>query len=659
MKKNFMYAFLSAIALSGAAGFAGCSSSDEIIDNPNYNPETNSVKTQFTISVTKEAGSATRMSEATVQGQASPVFRGLDQMVLIPYGKVTSNDVDDNRIGAGITLNITGGTPNTLPKDVLKTNSNAYVYSDVNIPLKTYGFLFYGKAIDATAGTLITSPADMFTYGYLTPSDLAGEKASFSFSLKPIHAEASSSTTSAIAGPLLEYVKNIAAATGWANATNPSIKGLYTDFIKMKAGSSASIRAALEDLYESLMNNTDAVSTAVKTAIETKANYSSTANDKGEKLVFKVSKTIDATNGIDEPVGGYPADINLPDGAVALTWSGDTPAVPSWQETDNTAAPSAGTWNTGTANFTGLNKYVFPASLYYRANSPVVVSNNKQETNYGTQTWAAITNTSSGLYKDGNFVTSRTQSVAIVEPIQYAVAQLKSNISIETATLKDKYGDDVKIGPTTTAGNDGTFKVTGILIGGQKDVDWQFLPSGTTTYTIYDNAIPSSNEISGTTSTVTNYTLVLDNTVPATTAVPNPTQETVYIAIEFENNAKDFMGKDGLVAKGTKFYLVGKLNPATYADDDTNNPNDLIQVFKQDYVTTANFTIIENNGETGRSANYPRTGGGTPDNPYIYPGGLGAAYNVIPDLRTPLMELGLSVDLTWTTGITFDVDLGQ
>ncbi|MBO7045880.1 MAG: hypothetical protein J6W38_05950 [Prevotella sp.] len=648
MKKNFVYAILSAIALSGAAGFAGCSSSDEIIDNPNYNPETNSVKTQFTISVTKEAGSATRMSEATVQGQATPVFRGLDQMVLIPYGKVTSNDVDDNRIGAGITLNVSGGIANTLPA-FSNTNSNSYVYSDVNIPLKTYGFLFYGKAIDATAGTLITSPAEMFTYGYLTPSNLAGEKAYFSFSLKPIHAETSSSTTSAIAGPLLEYVKDIAAATGWANATNPSIKGLYTDFIKMKAGSSASIRAALEDLYESLMNNTDAVSTAVITAIETKAKYSSTANDKGEKLVFKVSKTIDATNGIDEPVGGYPADINLPDGAVALTWSGgsgDTPAVPSWQETDNTAAPSAGTWNTGTANFTGLNKYVFPASLYYRANSPVVVSNNKQETNYGTQTWAAITNTSSGLYKDGNFVTSRTQSVAIVEPIQYAVAQLKSNISIETATLKDKYGDDVKIGPTTTAGNDGTFKVTGILIGGQKDVDWQFLPSGTTTYTIYDNAIPSSNEISGTTSTVTNYTLALENTA----------DEIVYIAIEFENNAKDFMGKDGLVAKGTKFYLVGKLQPSLGSGYASGTKD---KVFKQDYVTTANFTIITNDGETGNSANYPRTGTGTPDDPYIYPGGLGAAYNVIPDLRTPLMELGLSVDLGWTEGITFNVDLGQ
>jgi hypothetical protein len=37
--------------------------------------------------------------------------------------------------------------------------------------------------------------------------------------------------------------------------------------------------------------------------------------------------------------------------------------------------------------------------------------------------------------------------------------------------------------------------------------------------------------------------------------------------------------------------------------------------------------------------------------------GLGAAYNVIPDLRTPALSIGLSVDLTWQTGLTFDVDM--
>ena len=58
----------------------------------------------------------------------------------------------------------------------------------------------------------------------------------------------------------------------------------------------------------------------------------------------------------------------------------------------------------------------------------------------------------------------------------------------------------------------------------------------------------------------------------------------------------------------------------------------------QDYVTTANFTIVKNDGTS-------------------HANGLGAAYNVIPDLRTPALSIGLSVDLTWQSGLTFNVDL--
>ena len=620
MKKNFIYALMSAIAVVGAVSFSACSSSDEIVDNPNYNPVDNTVKTQFTISVTNKAGSGTRMSEAVVQGQTRPTFRGLDQMVLIPYGKVTSEDVDGNRLAAGITLNVSGGTANTLP-DFAYSSSNSYVYSDVNIPLGTYGFLFYGKAIDATAGTLITTAADKFTYGYLTPSDLTGEKTSFGFSLDPIAA----SPNSEIATPLLTYVNSIAAATGWANAENAAIKGLYTNFITMKAGSSTSIRAALEDLYESLMNNTDAVSKAVCTAILSKATYSATANSSGEKLVFNSS------------IAGYPADINLPDGAVALTWSAATPAVASWMAAETTATPSGGTWNTGTASFTGLDKYVFPASLYYRANSPVVVSNKKESENYGSKTWTEITNTSTGLYKNGNNVNSSTQSVAIVEPIQYAVALLESHVKIDATTLKDRKGDVINIGTGTT--DDGTFKLTGILIGGQENVDWQFLPTGAPIYTIYDKDIPSaSNVLSATTgsgSEAINYTLALENAE----------NESVYVALEFENNAKDFMGKDGLIAKGTKFYLVAQLDPTDKTGDVHTATGDLNKVFKQDYKTIVTFKIKENTIPQPSS------------DPEVYPDGLGAAYNVIPDLRTPKMELGLSVNLEWQTGLEFVINL--
>ena len=610
MKKNFKYALLSAIALVGAVSFSACSSNEEIVDNPNYDSEKNAVKTQFTISLPQNVVKTTRQSAETVQNaQNVSSFRGFDNMVLIPYASVVNEDVaGDRQTETSITLNPGSGSANTLPSTGLNTSSNSYVYSDVSIPLGTSGFLFYGKAVDA--GT------DKFVDGYLTatPSGLTGEKTGFGFALNPTKPSGDGK-----AEALLDYINSIAAATGWFNTTNEGLKGLYNNFITLKAGSSTSVREALEDLYESLMNNTDDVSKAICTAIETKASYS----------VANKELTLDTT------VDGYPADINLPDGAVALTWTNATPttaaATAAWA-----TAGTIGEWNTGTSTLTDLTKYVYPASLYYRANSPVTVSNSKQSDNYGTNTWTQIVDATNGLYKDGSSVGTSTQSVALVEQIQYAVALLESNVKIAAATLKDRIGDEIKIGTGTS--DDGTFKLTGILIGGQKNVDWQFLPTTATDapiYTIYDKDIPSASNVLSSTSTIAkNFTLALENAA----------NEVVYVALEFENNAKDFIGKDGLIAKGTKFYLVARLDPSDKGEGHTASGT-LNQVFKQDYRTVVTFTIKQNVD--------PQSG----SDPAVYPDGLGNAYNVIPDLRTPKMELGLSVDLTWLSGLQFDIKL--
>ena len=620
MKKNYVYALMSAVALLGAVSLSACSSSDDVVDvNPTFDGE--AVKTQFTISLPQNV-SKTRQSAATVQDAHNVAsFRGFDNMVLIPYASVSGNatdgyDVSGNRLTAtSIELKPTGGTNiNTLPSYAEKTdgyptldatnNNNSYVYSDVSIPLGTSGFLFYAKAKD--------NGTDKFVNGVLTasPTGLTGEKDGFGFALNAIKGSSDGK-----AEDLLAYINSIAAAAStsptvaWYDGSNAGLKELYDKFITMKAGSSTSVQAALEDLYESLMNNTDAASQAVCTAILGSGNANATytaGNDENKRLA------------LNSNLAGYPADINLPDGAVALTWNTATPAVASWA--DNSSA-----WSTGSTTVTALANYTYPASLYYRVNSDVKVSNSKQSTSYSAQNgWNAIL----GLY-NGSSVGPSTQSVALVEPIQYAVAQLKSSIKIAANVLKDKNGADVKIGTTTD--DDGTFSVTGMLIGGQKNVDWQFLPTGTNIYTIYDKEIPSAsnaNVISSTSSDVSNYTLALENTAG----------EDVYIAVEFENNAKDFMGKDGLIAKGTKFYLVAKLQPSVGVGYTSGT---LDKVFMQDYVTTAKF-VISANTETG------------------YTKGLGAAYNVIPDLRTPKMELGLSVDLSWSPGLTFNnVNLGD
>lgn len=137
-----------------------------------------------------------------------------------------------------------------------------------------------------------------------------------------------------------------------------------------------------------------------------------------------------------------------------------------------------------------------------------------------------------------------------------------------------------------------------------------------------------------------NYTLVFDNYVNPQTG---SSQEAVNIAIELENNSDvEFYGVDGKIAKGQKFYLIGKLDPndnagtitnhniTWTAEDKSNIPaREVTRVFIQDYTTKANFTINS----------------------------LKNAYVTIPDLRASKLQLGLSVDLTWQSGLTFDVPI--
>ena len=91
--------------------------------------------------------------------------------------------------------------------------------------------------------------------------------------------------------------------------------------------------------------------------------------------------------------------------------------------------------------------------------------------------------------------------------------------------------------------------------------------------------------------------------------------EDVTFVLEFQNDSDtDFYGVDGIIYKGTKFYLVGilKLDEAI-GEDNT-------RVFTQDQVTTAIMSID----------------------------GLAKAYNVMPNLLGSHLEVGVSLITPWT-----------
>ena len=617
MKKNFVYAMMSAIALSGAVSFSACSSNDELTDvNPTYDGE--SVKTQFTISLPQNLQSPTRMGYATVQeAQTIASFRGMSGIVIIPYSNATARTT---RLGSNITLGANTlikpsaeNDANAIPNGKLLANSNAVLYNDVTIPVGTAGFLFYGKA----TGT------DGFADGALTPSNLeTGESADISFTPVPIQATPVTTKGEAIAA----YVTQIAGATNWAGCANPDNSGqswynaglgaLYTNFTSMKAGASAYVQAAVQDLYKSIKGNTDAVSTAIKTAITT--TYAS--DDGSGNLNF------------DTSISEYPGEDNnsMPDGCATLTWSGSTATAGTNSAIDITTP----TGTPATSSAQPMNQIVYPAALYYFVDSDIKTSNTKRAADYdGTNDWDEIL----ANYGNGTAVSSSTNSVAITKPIQYAVGRLDVMVNkLNAPKYYDRKGDEVTI-PA------GGFQLTGVLIGGQKPVDYKFEQNMTgTEYAIYDKTINTQNSSSET--GVSAYlTASVDAGPNYTLALETAAEQDVYVVLEFLNSGDDFQGFDGVVKKGCKFYMVAQLVPdEDVTDKVSGTANTGKKVFKQDFNTIANFTI----GAGAKDGN----GDGISDTPE----GFANAYVTIPDLRTPQLELGFSVDLTWREGITFN-----
>ena len=614
MKKNLFIIGMGAMALATPLFLSSCSSSDDIADAPSTN-NSEAVKTSFTLSVGIPGGGSsnakpmTRMGEDITQAQETPAFRGMDNMTLIPFTTGAAVTTSDNRAGSK-NINLPNTTVNTLLSNQITTTGNAHVYTDVSVPVGVASFLFYGKAVDATAGTDASEAADMFKYGSLTKEGLSnGAPSGISFTPKQIYTGSTDTKATALA----TYLTTIAGSSYTDNATTPAVhkwsevtpdaqsqgsalQTLYKNFTSLTAGSSASVQDAVQELYTSLNsllsgNQTDVNKGIINKIIE---NIKTGATvDTDGKLTLKSDYT------------GFPANINLPDGAVTVKCTNGT-----------FAAQTSATYIIDGTQVAALSDYVYPANLWYRANTLIKTSDKVLTDKYKDGTaWDAILQN----YDGDGVVKNSTASIALKDQIQYAVGRLKMTVKAAGATLYDANGETVTV-PTEG------FPVSAVLIGDQRKVDFQFAPTNKTAkqYTIYDKELSGINAT--TVGSKANNTLVLET----------PAEENVNVLLELTNNTgKRFKGKDGYIPDGAKFYLLGTLTPSKGTSYDATKLN---QVFKQDYVTTANFTIVTNNGEG-------------------HDKGLGAAYNVIPDLRTPALSIGLSVDLTWQTGLTFDVDM--
>lgn len=657
MSKIKKYVLLFAGLVTAFTGFTACASSDEVNDDlPNQAEERGVVKTQFTISIPMEAKGATRQGSDIVQDRGLTDFRGINQICLFSSNAVSYNkdgDEPDNAdketpVFTTTAPDLTGvitlsqmlkptvqSAINYIPKTTaLWENSKSVLYNDVSINLGTKTFLFYGKAIDNDASeTSLSTSSDKFKFGTLnvtgmTISSAPTSAAGFTFSPVPIlsvELNSSADPGKAKREALSDYLKKIAGSTAggktWAQATSTGVKSLYEKFITMTAGSSANIQAAIEDLYFTLKGSTDPMAVAICDNIE----YSDVSNPENkvartDVTIVNTPKTSTAaavrTLTFSGDLAGYPAVYNLPDGAAAIKWNSETK---TFDFVDSNAAIE---------NVTPLGKFVYPANLYYWGISNILTSETPQATNFdANKTWNA--NATTGIfnyYTDGESITSKTRSVILKKQIQYGVGRFDIKVVGGANSIPDN-GKNTDDGELSVKLSD--LELTGVLIAKQNSVGWNFAVKGTGTedYTIYDDITQRTTDGKGL--SIDNKTLdnasYLNHTLVLETA--GASDETLKVALEFINNGPDFWGASGIVPTGTKFYLVGELDitkgtkPTGYTDN---------KIFKQDWITIARFQI--NN--------------------------LMTALNVIPDLRNPNLELGLSVDLTWNTGISFDISIG-
>lgn len=619
MKKNSIYALMSAIALAGSVGFSGCSSEEEVINNPNYDPETNSVKAQFAISLGDNVV-GTRMSDVNTQAAGTAAsFRGLANILLIPFKSGSAADANLNGKVIGLLQTDAKKTSTTLANDM------NFMYENVDVKIGTNYFAFYAVADPGTTST-------GFQVGRLSPTLPAANDgtvllSNYKFAPVPIkmsteYTDNDRTQADNVRDNLIGKLNQVLAVDGWKTSTNVQMHSLYQEFKGLRVGSSDGVQKALQNLYtkaSAVTGDGATLAAAIKIAIT--ANLTGgkgdgvTVAESGGNLTFGAG------------YNGYPGNIGLPNGSARLTFTdGGTSSA------DEFGAATSSDILLSTSNTTAPGKFVYPADLRYFRQTTIKTSNSAFLDNNINSNWTAIT--SNTTVYTGSEVDGNTRSIILTDPIQYGVGRLETSIAQMSGTYYDKDGIAVTI-------PEGGFTLTGVIIGGQKAVDWKFEPiDGGEVYTVYDSDITGIST-STTAASGINHTLVLQTKA----------EEEEKIALQFTNNSSNpFMGADGVIYPGQTFYLVGNLNPKTGGNGTPPTPAPtpaINQVFIQDYVTKAVFTIA--NGVAKDATGWDSENGNTT--------GFGAALSGLPDLTTVTMEFGLSVNLQWESGLTFNVGL--
>lgn len=582
MKKNYQKWLVGALACALAMPFTGCSGEDD--PTPSVKPGTGETfQTEISIALTNGTSkTSTKASDTEVQEPSADgviQFNGLQNIKLVSYSinNLSTTDYAAKENSQLITIR----NLQDIGSETQGTSDPKYIKQKqaVSLNAETQGFLFYGEsAYETPVGKIKTT----------FPTTDGNDVSSINFELVEIEVDANDYKTEMEA-----YLKDVYTAL---YNYNPVIvtKGdgqtttkLYNSLNTAESGSFMQIADLMAQLYV-LANNNQIGEKANDDGDGSLDNIKNAIYSDENQTIFTVAPS---GTYADETISNLSYTVVTDGLATALT---DAKAPASNYRLSFVEHGKDG--NTGEFLTEDENTYVSPASLYYYVNTYPV--------DYTQGTFEQLT------WKDGliesyntplDLKTSQPGFIAMAHSAQYAVGRLDIELNYDD-NLKDRDGKDFN------TQNDG-LQLKGVIVGQQKDVAWNFLPSTATVTekSIYDNTVE-------------------DNAAKVLVFPTSPTTNEVKVVLEMLNNTDNaFIGANGQKIPGhSTFYVVASLNKSSV--DAVEGVN---AIFQSDYKTTAKMTLKS----------------------------LQNAYNTVPDLTATNLEFALSVDLSWQQGYKFEVDI--
>lgn len=551
-------------------------------------------ETELTIALTSGKGKSTKATDQEVQDGTS-TFNGMNEIYLLTYTKEGSGITGSDNFAAE-------GTETILSKHKLLDIDPANTTSGTNYVKYNYRQpISLQKETQAFLFYGKSAYANPIGKLKATLPDAEGYFSNIEFDLEGLEDESAYKIT------LETYLKDVYLKLYAFNpdyvlddnhqvgTTDASIIDMYNNFKSAKSGSFVQIADFMAQLY--VLANADKLT----------GDGTNDDNDKAALLeaIFKTTDNETIFSSAPSTTGSSTAENILEN--MTYTIKSDNPLLTALAEEDILDAYYELSFcehgsNGETDDFLSAsitNTYTSPAALYYYVNTyPADYSTG----NFEGLSWV---NGEIQTYTFVNLATATPSKIALAHSVQYGVGRLDVEFAV-SGNLDDNDGDE---GTTISSDN---LKLKGVLIGNQKSVGWNFTPKEEgVEKVIYDNVVDT------------------DAKTAKVLALPTAERAKVKVALELEYTGDaPFIGANGQkIPAHSTFYVVGELDPTK--DEGVKDEDNHETVFMSDYITKAKLTLSS----------------------------VKSAQNTVPDLSSSSLEFALSVDLSWQSGLEFDVTI--